>query len=117
MQEARLIIVEDNVMLSETLAEVLEVVGRHRVVARLLSYTAAIEFLKSPQEFEVAIVDSNLGGGSVDGVTEGQLVVNAIKDSCPGVVVIGNSGIDTLSRVDYNAYKDSSQIIDYIKCL
>ena len=119
MQEARVGIFEDNPMWQDILGDLVKR-GGHQVVTRAISMEEALQVIKGLEEgaLDVAIVDGNLSDHDISG-RDGAEIARLLHEKLGNVSVIGCSGSNTITGVDYSVSKAGNprEIAEIIKAL
>ena len=91
MDNARIIIIEDDPMIMDVCRRNLEV-KNHRIIGEAATVAAAIDLVDSlkSEDIDLAVVDGNLTHGARGG-DEGEHITALIHQKLPGVVVVGSS--------------------------
>ena len=112
MDNARIILIEDDPTLRDDFRANLEVSG-HKVVAQAGSVETAALLVDNltPDDVDIAIVDGNLSEGSADG-SDGERVAEDIHQRLGGVIVIGASMDGEVRGADRNVPKDDAWALD-----
>ncbi|OVE78635.1 hypothetical protein BVY00_02245 [bacterium G20] len=114
MENARIIIIEDNSMLRTQCRANLEA-AKHQVVGEAGSVLGAVrlvdELTEEEETVDIAVVDGNLSRES-EGGTDGERVANYIHEKLGNVTVIGWSLDGKVAGADMNVQKHDTWGLD-----
>lgn len=114
MENARIIIVEDNSMLRAGCRKNLEA-SKHLVIGEAGSVFGAVrlvdELVENDEAVDIAVVDGNLSRES-EGGADGERIANYIHEKLGGVTVIGWSLDGKVAGADMNVPKHDAWALD-----
>ncbi len=114
MENARIIIVEDNSMLRTQCRANLEA-AKHQVIGEAVSVVGAVRLVddlaEKEEKVDIAVVDGNLSPDSESGA-DGERVANYIHEKLGSVTVIGWSLDGKVAGADMNVQKHDAWALD-----